>query len=515
MIDQLRAIKKQIEAIPQNEHILPQSILEILKEANQRFSSKQVIRYFFEGKNYKNSIYITFQELFSQIIQTANLLNGLGVKSEDHIAVILPRIPEAPVAVLGSSMVGKVYCVEPSLPAHQIAELLKQADPKVLICPGPFPGLNIWEVLETVRPHLPNLEFILQTDLTDYLGKFKKMTVRMNLRNQGKAEKVAGQQLGDFNRSKEKMPGDSLNFTPESSEVFGVFHSSGQNAEVEFWEIELNDVIFSAWASAQYFQGETLFHDLSPTLPGAINTGVLASCFSGQMIVFGDFMGESYEEMAHHTLNEKQIHFSALISHQDSYAIKPLYEGDRPSLIGFEIKGEEILLPYQYKNYVQPESEYQIPFTLLRKIFCSHSSVNDAWIIPQPDIKGHWVPIAYLSLTPGTQPDLRAIYDFVVEKLTPEIPSPQGIRIVEKFQQTPLGTIQLYPLIQAEIQNAILREIKELGVEEKNIQIISTKSGIQSWKTEIIINSLLSDIYQKISDHFSSFPFPINLKIEA
>ncbi|MCB0840995.1 MAG: AMP-binding protein, partial [Bacteroidetes bacterium] len=111
MIDQLRAIKKQIEAIPQNEHILPQSILEILEEANQRFSSKQVIRYFFEGKNYKNSIYITFQELFSQIIQTANLLNGLGVKSDDHIAVILPRIPEAPVAVLGSSIVGKVYCV--------------------------------------------------------------------------------------------------------------------------------------------------------------------------------------------------------------------------------------------------------------------------------------------------------------------------------------------------------------------------------------------------------------------
>jgi hypothetical protein len=511
MIEQARAIKAQIETKSQAEYQLPASILELLEAGAKKFPSELAIRYFFEAKNIPKETHISFDALLSGIIQTANLLHGLGLTPSDSIAIILPRIPEASIALLGSSLVGKVYCVEPNLTADQINYLLKKVNPKVLICPTPFPNLNIWELMEEVRPNLPDLRFILQTDLTDYLGKFKKMTVRMSLRNQGKAEKVPGQQLGDFNRSKEKMPGDSLNFEYVPRKTLGFFHSSGQTSALEFKEIYQDEIIFAAWAYAQYFQGYSFFQDQSPTLPSALTTGILASCFSGAPTIFGGFMGESHEELRDLNSSMDKYYSAHCISHQDG-DLTPLYEGNHPAVLGFQNDNEPILLPYQSRDLITPETEYQIPFALIEDLFRSHPSVDEAWIVPQPDIKGHWVPIAYLSLPFGSQPDLKAIYDFVVEKLDAQITPPQGIRVIQNIPKTPLGTPRLYPLIQDEIRHAIIREMENIGIEKPNVEIISIKSGIQPWETTIALNSSLSESLDKISKHLSSFPLTISFK---
>ena len=204
MIEPLKKIKQAIESSKMENHNLPSSIYELLKQAAQQFPDQNAIRYFFEGKNYQQEASGTFQQLLEGVTQTANLIHGLGVQGGDAVAVILPRIPETYLAILGTGIVANVHPIEASLPSDQIAELLQKANPKVLICSAPFPAMEIWDLLEIIRPHLSNLTIILQVDMADYLSKLKRIGVRMSMRNQGKADKISGQQLGDFNRSRKK-----------------------------------------------------------------------------------------------------------------------------------------------------------------------------------------------------------------------------------------------------------------------------------------------------------------------
>jgi acetyl-CoA synthetase len=68
------------------------------------------VAYYFEGEP-GNTATITYAELTAQVCQAANALIELGVKAGDRVAIYLPMIPEAVVAMLACARIGAPHTV--------------------------------------------------------------------------------------------------------------------------------------------------------------------------------------------------------------------------------------------------------------------------------------------------------------------------------------------------------------------------------------------------------------------
>ncbi|HJU40832.1 MAG TPA: acetate--CoA ligase [Tahibacter sp.] len=65
----------------------------------------------FEGDDPDESRHITYRELHADVCRAANLLRHLGVNKGDRVAIYLPMIPEAAVAMLACARIGAVHSV--------------------------------------------------------------------------------------------------------------------------------------------------------------------------------------------------------------------------------------------------------------------------------------------------------------------------------------------------------------------------------------------------------------------
>ncbi|HWU75235.1 MAG TPA: acetate--CoA ligase [Rhodanobacter sp.] len=65
----------------------------------------------FEGDDPQNSRKITYRELHAEVCKFANTLKNLGVVKGDRVAIYLPMIPEAAVAMLACARLGAIHSV--------------------------------------------------------------------------------------------------------------------------------------------------------------------------------------------------------------------------------------------------------------------------------------------------------------------------------------------------------------------------------------------------------------------
>ena len=65
----------------------------------------------FEGDDPAESRRISYRELHVQVCQAANALRNLGVRKGDRVAIYLPMIPEAAVAMLACARIGAIHSV--------------------------------------------------------------------------------------------------------------------------------------------------------------------------------------------------------------------------------------------------------------------------------------------------------------------------------------------------------------------------------------------------------------------
>ncbi|HET6612572.1 MAG TPA: acetate--CoA ligase [Kofleriaceae bacterium] len=76
----------------------------------------------------------TYRELFREVCRAANMLSALGVRAGDRVAIYLPLIPEAAVAMLACARIGAVHSVVfGGFSAEALADRIRDAGAKVLI----------------------------------------------------------------------------------------------------------------------------------------------------------------------------------------------------------------------------------------------------------------------------------------------------------------------------------------------------------------------------------------------
>ncbi len=76
----------------------------------------------------------TYTELHREVSKFSNVLKGLGVKKGDRVAVYLPMIPEAAIAMLACSRIGAIHSVVfGGFSPESLADRNNDAEAKVLI----------------------------------------------------------------------------------------------------------------------------------------------------------------------------------------------------------------------------------------------------------------------------------------------------------------------------------------------------------------------------------------------
>src|SRR4029077_8006722 len=58
-----------------------------------------------------DSLKLTYKQLHAEVCKFANVMKGLGVKSGDVVAIYLPMIPEAAIAMLACTRIGATHTV--------------------------------------------------------------------------------------------------------------------------------------------------------------------------------------------------------------------------------------------------------------------------------------------------------------------------------------------------------------------------------------------------------------------
>lgn len=95
---------------------------------------KNIVAYHWEGEDTGERKSITFLELYRRVNKLAALLQAKGVRKGDRVTLVMPMIPELPVAMLACARIGAVHCVVFSgYGPEAITQRVLDCRPKVVI----------------------------------------------------------------------------------------------------------------------------------------------------------------------------------------------------------------------------------------------------------------------------------------------------------------------------------------------------------------------------------------------
>ena len=146
------------------------SLVALLEESFKKYGN--AIAYRFMGKA------ISFAQVDQQSRAFAAYLQGLGLETGDRVAIMMPNVPQYPVAVAAVLRAGFVVVnVNPLYTPRELEHQLKDSGAKAIIMVENFAG-----TLQAVAANVPTKKVIL-TALGDMLGFPKSLIVNYVVRN--------------------------------------------------------------------------------------------------------------------------------------------------------------------------------------------------------------------------------------------------------------------------------------------------------------------------------------------
>lgn len=212
---------------------------------------------------------LTHAQWRRRLLQAGNLFHSLGVGAGDVVSLLLPLLPQSFVALYGAQTVGVANPVNPLLAPHQLAEILRAANTKVLVALGPVAGSDIWDKVQAIRDQLPQLQRVLVVG--------------------GAAQ--AATAADDFDTLLAAQPADRLlsGRSPGPDDVAGYFHTGGTTGTPKLVRHSHANQVSQAWAlrltglvapgRAMLF-GLPLFH-----VGGALTQGLAVLANGGHVVV--------------------------------------------------------------------------------------------------------------------------------------------------------------------------------------------------------------------------------------
>ncbi len=127
------ALAVGIDGLPAD---LPKTSYDLISRAAAVHGDRTAIAYFESVDAHERTKTLSYDDLFAQVTQAANLFHRLGIGPSDVIAILLPNLPETHVALWGAEAAGIVLPLNPMLEAATLAALIGSAGATVLVTLG-------------------------------------------------------------------------------------------------------------------------------------------------------------------------------------------------------------------------------------------------------------------------------------------------------------------------------------------------------------------------------------------
>ncbi|MFN8485751.1 MAG: acyl-CoA synthetase [Anaerolineae bacterium] len=263
------------EQTPFADRRLPPNTFELIRQGSADDPDRPALIFFLDPNQYDKAVTVTYRQLLARITQTANLLHEIGIGPNDVVALLMPNLPETFFAILGGELAGIVSPINPMLDVPTIADIMNAAGAKALIALGPFPGTDLWDKAEAVRPHVPTLKTIIRVDLLAYLGRHGPPDI---------PDDGSDQRILDFHASVAPQPDDNLvsGRDVQPDDVCAYFHTGGTTGTPKLAVHTHAMEVADAWMSAEcigtegsqvYLCGLPLFHVNAVVVTGLIPWG--------------------------------------------------------------------------------------------------------------------------------------------------------------------------------------------------------------------------------------------------
>ncbi|MBE7637663.1 acyl-CoA synthetase [Sneathiella sp. P13V-1] len=191
---------KKFEEIPEENWLRNNTVYDAFCETAERFPTKDALIIQPMGDPLGEGKHITFRELKGKIHQTANMFLEAGLAPDESVTNLLPLTAEAYYTLFAAESVGIINSVNPMLEPEHIVGIMQAAKSRILVAPGRALSAEIWEKVEYIIRHLPELKaVILLGGSSECDGEFiKPFTQTMEVQRSERIKGLPARSLDDI-----------------------------------------------------------------------------------------------------------------------------------------------------------------------------------------------------------------------------------------------------------------------------------------------------------------------------
>ena len=110
---------------------------------------------------------LTYAQLFGRVTQAANFFHEASAGEPPVVAIMLPLLPQAHIALWGGTAAGKAMPLNFLLRVEELAQLLEDARATVLVAMGPNPVIDIWSKAMALKERVSTLKTVVRVSGQD------------------------------------------------------------------------------------------------------------------------------------------------------------------------------------------------------------------------------------------------------------------------------------------------------------------------------------------------------------
>jgi fatty-acyl-CoA synthase len=265
-----RSDLERIEARPYAEYMAFSGVLAALDEAARRHGGRTALSFVVDPAAPEATRRWTHGEFVAAVRSTAEAFRTLAGGDAPRVAILLPAIPQAYLALWGAEAAGVACPINFLLNAEHVAELIRAAGANILVALGPNPELDIWSRVQGLRAQCPGLRHVLAVG--------------------------GAPDADDFDVVVSAHAGAAASFTraTDAGTLAALFHTGGTTGAPKLAQHTHGNQLHSAWSAAQMYamderdvilNGFPLFH-----VAGSLVYG-LSALLSGAEVVLPTLLG--------------------------------------------------------------------------------------------------------------------------------------------------------------------------------------------------------------------------------